>query len=150
MNAPSRRERILLVEDDRAAADVLVFLLRGEEYDVTHAVDGRSALQLARSRRPDVVLLDLELPILNGRDFLLALRADPALADIPVVIVSGSDDVPLEGADAIVRKPLVKAQLLSVLEHVYKFASPGATSPAASSEQSRSSARTAAAGARPR
>ena len=115
-------KRILLVEDDRASAEVLTFLLRGEEYEVVHANNGRSALELARARRPDTVLLDLELPIMDGRQFLLALRADPLIADVPVVIVSGSGDIPLEGADAVVQKPLVKAQLLRVLDQVYRLA----------------------------
>lgn len=118
------RELILLVEDDRSASELLAFLLRGEEYEVVVATDGGTALRLARYRRPDIVLLDLELPVVSGRQVLLALRADMRLADVPVVIVSGSDDPPL-GADAIIRKPLAKAQLLRLLEHVYRLAPPG-------------------------
>ena len=118
------KDVILLVEDDRSAAELLTFLLRGEEYEVIHATDGETALHMARSRRPDVVLLDLELPLVDGRQFLLALHADPSIADIPVVIVTGSADVPLAGAVAVVHKPLVKARLLQVLDQVYRLAPP--------------------------
>ncbi len=120
-------QSILLVEDDRSAAELLTFILRGEEYDVVHASDGDSALALAHRRRPGVVLLDLELPYVDGREFLKRLRAEPALASVPVVVVSGAEDAAEIGADAVVKKPLEKAQLLRVLREVFRFVPPGAS-----------------------
>ncbi len=120
------RQLILLVEDEVDAAQILSFLLRAEEYEVVHATHGDQALVLARHRRPDVILLDLELPVMDGRQVLAAVRSDDELSAIPVVIVSGSDGVPPEGADAYVRKPLHKEQLLAVLREVYRFVPPAA------------------------
>ena len=91
---------ILLIEDN--AADVELFReALGEtqwEHRLTHAWDGLAGLAILRSGaaatppyRPDLILLDLNLPILSGREVLDALKADPRLANIPVAVTSGSD-----------------------------------------------------------
>src|SRR5256885_9577764 len=79
----------LIVEDDDAIRDSLADLLRDEGWRVELAPDGQQALlQLRRGLRPDVILLDLMLPIMNGWEFRVEQRRDPPLALLPVVAMS--------------------------------------------------------------
>ncbi|WP_373047773.1 ATP-binding protein [Vulgatibacter sp.] len=119
-----RRARIVIAEDN---ADLREFLraLLGGSYDVFTAVDGREALELVRSERPDLVLSDVMMPQMTGMDLCAALKADPALQNTPIILLTartGSEAV-LEGytsgADDFVNKPVhprillarIKAQL---------------------------------------
>jgi CheY-like chemotaxis protein len=89
----SRIPVILVVEDDPEAAELLETILRREGCEVLHARDGADALEAARELpRPDLVLLDLELPVMDGRSVLEALRSDPTTSGIPVVVLSGAPD----------------------------------------------------------
>jgi CheY-like chemotaxis protein len=78
--------RILMVEDHRDVADLYQLKLQLEGYRVAVAADGRSGLELARTLRPDVILLDIHLPLLDGLQMLAALRARPETHDLPVVV----------------------------------------------------------------
>ncbi len=80
--------RILLAEDDRFLRRAAEATLRRHGFDVLTAVDGEEALRLARAERPDLVLLDLIMPKLQGFEVLRALKEDAATANIPVVVVS--------------------------------------------------------------
>jgi len=89
--------------------------LRREGCEVLHASDGATALEMARELpRPDLVLLDLELPVMDGRAFLDALHSDPSLSGIPVCVVSGAADAKSVRATDNVRK----ARLLDGLQRV--------------------------------
>ena len=91
----SRRKRplILLVEDDRLMADMYRFQLEREGYQVEVAFDGKQGLDVIRTGRPDLVLLDVRLPIIEGFEVLEHLQADPqAVRRIPVVILSNYGD----------------------------------------------------------
>ena len=91
----SRRKRplILLVEDDRLMADMYRFQLEREGYRVEVAFDGKQGLDAIRTGRPDLVLLDVRLPIMEGFEVLEHLQADPqAVRRIPVVILSNYGD----------------------------------------------------------
>jgi adenylate cyclase len=91
--------RILVVDDSRMHRMTLAKLLDQLGHDVVEAEDGREALdRLAKGPGFDVVLLDLVMPVLDGFETLAAMKADPALAAIPVIVVSGLDDL-----DGIVR-----------------------------------------------
>ncbi|MEM7091461.1 MAG: response regulator [Actinomycetota bacterium] len=86
---------ILHVDDDDVEREALARSLRRARSAVTHAeaVDGLRALEHLRSGgRPDLVLLDWKMPRMDGDGFLAELRADPDLADLPVIVVSTSDD----------------------------------------------------------
>lgn len=85
-------EKVLVVDDDEIGRALLKRHLEQSGYEVLCAVDGIEALEVARSQSPDLILLDLEMPRLNGWDTLAALKADVNLKDIPVVIVSLDDD----------------------------------------------------------
>lgn len=83
--------RVLLVEDDKFLRRACEASLRQRGFDVATATDGEEGLRIAREEaRPDVILLDLLMPKLPGIEVLRALKADPATAAIPVVILSNS------------------------------------------------------------
>ena len=89
----SRPPLVLIAEDEAEAADLIAMILRREGCEVIIASDGATALEMARELpRPDLILLDLELPIMDGRAFLAAVRADHSLSGIPVFVVSGAAD----------------------------------------------------------
>jgi signal transduction histidine kinase len=85
----SLRRRVLLVDDNRDAADSLAMLLRLLGHEVHVAFDGAAALQEASARRPEVVLLDIGLPKLNGYEVAARLRAEPALRCVCLVALTG-------------------------------------------------------------
>ncbi|XBB65640.1 response regulator transcription factor [Nocardioides sp. WV_118_6] len=107
---------VLVVDDDPAIRRTLAINLRARDYDVETAGDGRSALQAVDERMPDVILLDLGLPDLDGVTVLRRLRT---FTQVPVIVVSartGSDDKveALDlGADDFVTKPFVIEELLA-------------------------------------
>jgi len=85
------RSTVLVVEDQRDIREALAFLLAEEGYDVAQASNGREALIcLGKITHPRVILLDLAMPDMGGVEFVQRLAADPALARIPVIIVSAA------------------------------------------------------------
>jgi len=83
---------VLIVDDDRVAADLLTHYLTHAGYRVQHAVNGDEALALARDRQPDVITLDILMPGLDGHEVLSQLKKCPETQDIPVVVVSVTED----------------------------------------------------------
>ncbi len=102
---------LLVVEDDDDVREALGVLLEIEGHEVACARNGRDALgQLQAGLRPSLIILDLAMPVMGGVEFRRCQRADPALAHIPVIVLSCTDDI-LEqaqrlGALACLRKPL--------------------------------------------
>jgi len=86
----SAAKRVLLAEDDRFLRRACEQSLRQRGYTVISAVDGETALQLARSERPDLILLDMLMPRMTGLDVLRALKADPRTRAVPVLVLSNS------------------------------------------------------------
>jgi two-component system alkaline phosphatase synthesis response regulator PhoP len=86
--------RVLLAEDDRFLRRAAESRLRQNGFTVLPAVDGEEALKVARAERPDLILLDLIMPKLQGFEVLKALKEDPATAPIPVIVLSnlGQDE----------------------------------------------------------
>jgi two-component system chemotaxis response regulator CheY len=116
---------ILLVEDDVDVREALVEALSDRGYAVETAGDGLVALQVLRGgKRPGVILLDLMMPRMDGVEFRTAQRADPKLADLPVVLLSADARMEekaraMKVQDAI-RKPIDLEQLYRVIERVSK------------------------------
>jgi diguanylate cyclase (GGDEF)-like protein len=113
------RARVLVAEDSLVVRSLLRRQLEDSGYAVVEAVDGEEALRLCRERHPDVVLLDVEMPKLDGYGVLTAIRKDPDLAEIPVVFLTAratTEDV-VEGlrlgAHDYLRKPFEPAELLA-------------------------------------
>src|SRR5207253_3826182 len=84
----SRPARILLAEDDRILRKAGEVSLKKKGYDVIPAVDGEDALAKARAEKPDLVLLDVMMPKMHGFDVLYALKGDPEVRDIPVIMLT--------------------------------------------------------------
>jgi CheY-like chemotaxis protein len=113
---PSRRLRVLLVDDDTDLRAAAAELLRFEGLDVDEAENGLNALLHLRgaSPSPDVVLLDLSMPVMSGWEFREAQLRDPGLAEIPVVILSSrASDAP--SAAEVLSKPCAPEQLLAAI-----------------------------------
>src|ERR1700732_757583 len=107
MNDFSRAPRVLVVEDDEDIAQALQRSLRMEGYEVRCATDGRSALEHGRSFAPDLVILDLGLPEIDGLEVSRALRADD---DVPILTLTARDalEARVDGLDAGADDYLVK------------------------------------------
>jgi two-component system phosphate regulon response regulator PhoB len=115
----SRRQRIAIVEDESDIAGLLAHCLACEGFHVSTAGDGNSGLEMIRRYRPDLVLLDLMLPQLNGWDLFRAMKASRDLERIPVVVLSANGDVANrialleEGVDDYIVKPCSVREIIA-------------------------------------
>lgn len=120
----SARRRILVVDDNADAAQSLGFLLRQMGHDVQVAHDGHAALEAARMNRPQLVLLDLGMPGLDGFRVVERLRKEAQFADVPMVAVTGSGEPDVRrrsreaGFTAHVVKPVSLETLRTLLEQL--------------------------------
>lgn len=121
---------VLVVDDDPAVSSFLIQFLEGEGYRVASAHDGASALSAAAKLRPGVITMDMAMPGMNGRQAIAALRRDPTLAAIPVLVITGhEEEVPPE-ADAVLPKPLDPETLLSAIRGLLERRGASAPGPA--------------------
>ncbi len=115
-------KKILIVEDDKVLGEVLVRKLTGEKYEVSLVADGANAIPRMHEFKPDLVLLDIILPHMDGYQILEAKAKDPSLAPIPVIVISNSGQpVEINRVLALgVKDYLIKAQFdpQEVLERV--------------------------------
>ncbi|AKF07305.1 hybrid sensor histidine kinase/response regulator [Sandaracinus amylolyticus] len=86
--ARARSKRVLVADDSELTRDVVVSILREMQLEVIEAVDGRSALELIASSKPDLVLTDLDMPVVDGFELLRRVRAEPAWSSLPVIVLS--------------------------------------------------------------
>jgi two-component system alkaline phosphatase synthesis response regulator PhoP len=123
MSPDASKARILVVDDEAAVRTLLRRLLTMQSYDVIEAEDGPTALTLLRSERPDMVLLDVSLPVQDGLDVLANVRRE---SEVPVILVTARSDesdrvVGLRmGADDYVVKPFSSAELSARIESVLR------------------------------
>jgi DNA-binding response OmpR family regulator len=109
---------VLVIDDDPAALDLVSRFLAGENFGVLTASGGEEGLRLARERHPDIITLDIIMPHVDGWAVLAKLKADPALTDIPVILISMTDDRNLGyalGASEYLTKPVDWNRLGTVL-----------------------------------
>ena len=115
--------RVLIIEDDADAAGVLEAYLRRENYDVAVTVDGLAGLDMAQRWKPDLILLDVMLPGLNGTEVLASLRRK---SDVPVIMVTAMGDMPDRigalryGADDYVVKPYHPGEVVARVQAVLR------------------------------
>jgi diguanylate cyclase (GGDEF)-like protein/PAS domain S-box-containing protein len=108
---------VLIVDDTESGREILESVLLGQGYNLLFASDGYGALELAAAHNPDVILLDVMMPGLSGFDVCKRLRADPALAEVPVVLVTALDDADSRiqgieaGADDFLSKPIDRREV---------------------------------------
>lgn len=111
-------QRILLVDDDPAAIRLMSHLLQSLG-EIRFATNGQDAIRMAREFQPGVIVLDAQMPDLNGFEVCAILKSDPATADVPVIFVTSSDEADFEvsgfdaGAADYVTKPVRPAALLA-------------------------------------
>ncbi|HUO28953.1 MAG TPA: response regulator [Bryobacteraceae bacterium] len=114
--------RILLVEDNEMNRDMLSRRLRHRGYEVLVALDGREGVEMARRAQPDVVLMDLSLPVIDGWTATRMLKSDAGTRAIPVVALTahamlGDEEKALEaGCDDYATKPISLPELLDIIE----------------------------------
>ena len=117
----SKRARLLVVDDERSVAEGLGTLLRARGYEVELAFTGEEVLErLAREPTPDLVLLDYELPELDGEQVLERLRANPRLADLPVLMATASsiEISRLKRVSGLLRKPYPREVLFKMIKEL--------------------------------
>ncbi len=113
------RQLVLVVDDDANQRDLLTRFLEREGFAVRTAADGRAGLALAKSLRPRAILLDVMMPQMDGWSVLTALKADPAVASVPVILVTFVNDPALGsslGAADLIPKPVNWERLKGVME----------------------------------
>lgn len=102
-------KKVLVVDDEFANAEILALILEDEGYHVTCAANGRDGLRRVQESRPDLVVLDFMMPVLNGAEMGKALRAEPATRGIKILMNSALPEASVRlqfaGYDAYLRKP---------------------------------------------
>lgn len=121
--------RILLVEDDEMNRDMLSRRLIRKGYEVAIAVDGAEGVAMAASEHPDLILMDISLPVLSGLDAARRIKGDPALAGIPVIALTAHamagdrEQALTSGCDDYDTKPIELPRLLEKIEKLMAVAS---------------------------
>lgn len=114
---------ILVVEDDEAIRGCLTVLLEIEGYQVRSAENARDALDLLMNFKPDLIITDLNMPVMDGYEFLEIKSRMDAIADVPVIVLSGSvetmvDEIPKERFYQFVRKPFDLDEMIDLVKKV--------------------------------
>ena len=115
---PGAGKRVLVVEDDLGTAEAIAAILGDEGYTVDLVANGREALARIAQARPNVILLDMMMPVMDGPETSRALQADPEASDIPVVVMTVSNQliprlqIPRAG---VIVKPFILEELLEVV-----------------------------------
>jgi two-component system cell cycle response regulator DivK len=112
-------KRILVIEDQEDNRQILRDLLTSADFEVIEAADGEAGLAAAAAHRPDLILMDIQLPILDGYEATRMIKADAVLHAIPVIAVTShslsgdADKARAAGCDAYISKPYSPRQLLA-------------------------------------
>jgi putative two-component system response regulator len=124
INTSRNEQRILIVDDNPGSRELLVRLLAPDGYDLKTAAGGMEALAMAASVAPDLILLDVMMPDMNGVDVCRQIRIDTLLQDIPIVMITALDDTHARlrgieaGADDFISKPFDQAELRARVRNI--------------------------------
>jgi CheY-like chemotaxis protein len=116
---PADRHDVLVVDDDPAVVRLLKLTLRSRGFDVSSASNGVEALEEVERRHPEAIVLDVEMPVMDGREFYHRLREQHA--DVPVVILSANNPRVVQrelGAQAYISKPFEPEDLVDTVERL--------------------------------
>ena len=114
-------KKVVLLVDDTLTIRMFEKLTLGDRYDFLEAANGREALELAKTRTPSIILLDYQMPEMNGLDALRALKSQQSTREIPVIMVTTKaeqdvrDACESEGCHAFIAKPIDREQLRSLV-----------------------------------
>lgn len=126
LNAEAKVARILLVEDNEMNRDMLSRRLERKGHSVTMAIDGAEGLRMAGEQKPDVILMDMSLPVMDGWEATRRLKADETTRNIPVIALtahamSGDEQqARAAGCDEFDTKPIEFARLLGKIESLVR------------------------------
>ncbi len=124
--------KVLLVEDDASVRRLLEFTLQQEGYDVCIASNGKQSLEVAQSEQPDVIVMDVMMPIMGGFEATLRLKEIPTTSHIPILVLTAKGQSAdreysmMAGADDYLAKP---AEPSEIVAHVRKLMEQGARQP---------------------
>jgi len=119
-------DTILIVDDSRTVVHMLKTALTQAGYTTLAAADGERGIQLARSHRPDLILMDVIMPGINGFQATRLLRKDPSTQEIPIIIISGSEQATEKiwvmrlGANDFIPKPIERGTLFIKVEQILR------------------------------
>lgn len=120
-------KKILVVDDEEHVVAAIVTNLQLEGYEVIPAYNGTEALELVREEKPDLVVLDVMMPEMNGWEVLQSLKTDPATEDLPVIMLTAlSQDRDIERgweleANAYLTKPFDPAKLIRIVREQFEL-----------------------------
>ena len=115
--------KILVVEDNTDSRDMLTFWLKAEGFKVSCAENGKEALKLLAVERPELIITDISMPVMDGIELIKKLREQPELKTIPVLVISAFrsgivGEALQAGADAATAKPLQFEKLFELITHL--------------------------------
>lgn len=86
--------KILIVDDDEDLHTLYGLYLKGENFEIMRAFNGKLGLELLENEKPDLIVLDMIMPVMDGEEFLTKLRTEKGILDIPVIIASVNEKIP--------------------------------------------------------
>jgi two-component system cell cycle response regulator DivK len=116
------RKCVLIVEDNLLNMKLFSAMIESQGYDVLQAGDGRAALDMARRRHPDLIIMDLQLPDMSGLDVTRSLKADSHTSDIAIIATTAyalrgdEEKIQASGCDGYMAKPIAVSDLLDLIE----------------------------------
>lgn len=126
---PEARRLVVCIEDEPAMIDLVTLILKNRGYEVLGALGGKEGLAIVEREKPDVVLLDLMMPDMNGWDVYQQMKADEALANIPVIVVTAKAQnidkvlgLHIAKVQDYITKPFSPAELLKSISRVLEAA----------------------------
>lgn len=120
------QKTILVVDDEQDLLDLIEYNLKKEGFDVLQAADGIEGIEIARTRRPDLVLLDIMMPKMDGLEVVDRMRSDKDLKQIPIIFLTARGDEKTEvkgldkGGDDYITKPISTTKLISRIKAVLR------------------------------
>ena len=117
-------KKILIVEDDEELQILYGLYLRGESFQILRAYNGADALKSIHKEKPDLIVLDMIMPVMDGEEFLKELHAETNFKDIPIIIASVNDKIPqkmfeLGNICTTLRKPFSIETLVGKINDVF-------------------------------
>ena len=120
-------KKILIVEDDKFLRELIVQKLLRESYEIIEAVDGEKGLKMIKDEKPDLVLLDLILPGMDGFEVLAKIKEDASVSQIPIIILSNlgqKDDIErglkLGAADYLIKAHFTPGEIIEKIKNIIK------------------------------
>lgn len=118
---PKEQKKILIIEDDEDLHLLYSLYLQGESYKINQARNGKEGLEWVEKDRPDLIILDMIMPVMDGEEFIQKLRIERKILEIPIIIASVNDKIPpfllQQGKiHSVLKKPFPIETLLSQIE----------------------------------